>query len=305
MTGSASSIVVSELATRPETAVGAFVEQPFHRHVEWREALLGRSEWLLEPDFLPRLQVDAEELAASTGEVRTALADAGLVKIGLNRPLTNEELVVFGRHIGTVMVHETSPRLREHVEDQLILNLRQEHEETPEYDIALVSRNYLSLHSEVCVKPLHKQPRYIVLMCIEPSEPDTGGQTVFVPMAAVHNGLAADQLELLSATNFRQFPHSPPIFSTRLGRPVFSFRDFGDDILFWRYVGPDDRVGVEEVNGALKSLLQGMYNPSLMFGIHWRRADLLVFDNWIFFHGRTFIRASAGARRHLKNLKIN
>lgn len=297
--------VVPDLAERPELLTGAYVEQPFHRHVEAREDLLRRADWLPEPEAIPRFTLGVDELHGAVEEVRGALRGAGIAKLGLERELSNEELIAFGGRLGRVMVHETSPRLRGHVEDDLVLNLRQEYDETPEYDLALVSRNYLTLHSEVCVKPLPKQPRLIALLCVEPSAPDTGGQTVFVPMTAVHDRLTPEQTAVLSETNFAEFPHSPPLLSWRDGRPVFSFRDFGTDVLYWRYVGTDERIDVATVNDAIKAVLRAMYDPELMFGVHWRRAELLVFDNWVFFHGRTFIREPAGARRSFKNLKLN
>ena len=297
--------VVPDLAERRELLTGAYIEQPFHRHVDPREELLRRAEWLPEPEWIPRFELRADELQDAAEEVRGALRATGIAKLVPERVLSNAELVAFGGRFGRVMIHETSPRLRGHVEDDLVLNLRQDYEETQEYDIALVSRNYLSLHSEVCVKPLPKQPRLIALLCVQPSAPDTGGQTVFVPMAAVHECLTADQAAILSATNFAEFPHSPPWLSRRDGRPVFSFRDFGTDVLYWRYVGTDQHVDVAAVNDAVKALLRAMHDPGLMFGLHWRRAELVIFDNCVFFHGRTFIGEGVGARRYFKNLKIN
>ena len=49
---SASAIRLDDLAARPTTAGGLFVEQPSHRHVAVREASLGRSDWLPQPPDL-------------------------------------------------------------------------------------------------------------------------------------------------------------------------------------------------------------------------------------------------------------
>lgn len=297
---------VAELATLPTVLGGLFVEQPGHPHVRSRESSLTRSAWLPEPAAVLVAETTADDLPDSMDAVEQSLRDRGFAKVRLDRLLTNDELVAFGRRLGTVMVHETSPKLQQQVDDGLVFNLRQERAElTPDYALALISRNELTLHAEVCVRPLHRQPRYIALHCVEPSPPDTGGQTVFVPMSRVHERLSNEQADLLRYAHFAQFPESPPILSRRQGRPVFSFRDFGDDLLWWRYVGPRTSLKAEELNDALLSLLQAMYDPDLLMGVSWSRAELLVWDNWRFFHGRTRIQPTDSGARHFKNLKIN
>lgn len=297
---------LDDLAARPTTAGGLFVEHKSHRHVTLRDASLRRARWLPEPPWLPALGLTADSLMTRANIVTAALEVAGIVKVRLDRVLSNDELVAFGRRLGNVMVHDTSPKLRQQIDDGLVFNLREERAETTDdYALALISRNYLTLHAEVCVRPLNRQPRFIALLAVDPSPPDSGGQTVFVPMDAVCHRLAADELELLAEAHFSQFPESPPFFSWRDGRPVFSFRDFGDDLLWWRYVGPRAPLRDDEFNAALRTLLNAMYAPGLMFGICWRPAELLVWDNWRFFHGRTLIQPTDAPRRHFKNIKIN
>jgi L-ascorbate metabolism protein UlaG (beta-lactamase superfamily)/alpha-ketoglutarate-dependent taurine dioxygenase len=299
---------VTDLSKRPERLTGAFVEQPFHAYAARREALLTRREWYREPSFIRASSIRADDLDDAMQDIKSDMAKDGLVKLQLDRGVSNEEFVAFGRAFGTVMVHETTKRLQEYVEDRVVLNLIQEHPQTGEYDLALVAENFLNLHSEVCTRPLNKQPRYIALLCVEPPIPDAGGQTVFVSMDSVSSKLEDHQHALLGSTNFRDFPDSPPVFSRREGRPVFSFRDFGNgkDILYWRYAGKDRAVDASDVREAILALLEGMHDPDITFGIDWSRNALIAFDNWRFFHGRTQIRPADGApRRHFKNLKIN
>lgn len=297
---------VADLATMPTVLGGLFVEQAHHPHVRMRERSLTRSDWLPEPDGILVAELAADELPDRTGEVEQRLRDDGIAKVRLDRLLTNDELVTFGRRLGTVMVHETSPKLQHQVDDGLVFNLRRERTDvTSDYALALISSNELTLHAEVCVRPVQRQPRYIALHCVEPSPPDTGGQTVFVPMTAVHDRLTRTQAEMLQYAHFSQFPESPPFLSWRGGRPVFSFRDFGDDLLWWRYVGPKGSLTAGEFNETLVRLLESMYDPDLMTGVSWRRAELLVWDNWRFFHGRTRIQETDTEARHFKNIKIN
>ena len=296
---------VPRLEDRPETASGVFIEQPFHRHVALREAALRQAAWLPEPATLPRFELAAEALDASMSEVTAAVQEAGIAKLCLDRVLANDELVAFGRHFGDVMVHDTSPDLQGQLEGGHVFNLRQEHARTTgDYALALISRNELTMHSEVCVRSAPKQPRYIALLCLEPSPPDTGGQTVFVPMADIHARLSEDQAQMLGEAHFSEFLVSPPILSLREGRPVFSFRDFKNDLMWWRYVGARPLVD-GEFNRAIRVVLDGMYDARLWFGIAWSAAEVVIFDNWRFFHGRTLIQSETAARRHFKNIKIN
>lgn len=298
-------LLVPKLEDRPETATGVFIEQPFHRHVTSREAALRQACWLPEPASLPRFELAAEAVEAAMDEVTAAVEEAGIAKLRLDRIVDNDELVAFGRHFGDVMVHDTSPDLQGQLEGGHVFNLRQEHAATTgDYALALISKNELTMHSEVCVRSAPKQPRYIALLCLEPSPPDTGGQTVFVPMADVHARLSEDQAQMLGEAHFSEFLMSPPILSMREGRPVFSFRDFKNDLMWWRYVG-SRTLADGEFNRAIRVVLEGMYDAASWFGISWSAGEIVIFDNWRFFHGRTLIQSDTANRRHFKNIKIN
>ena len=305
---SASAVVAQRvplLAELPQTAIGVYVEQPFHRHVAAREVALRRTEWLPEPASVPRVDLDAAAFDDAMEPVVAAVAQAGIAKARFDRVVSNEELVAFGAHFGDVMVINTSPELHDQVQGPHVFNLRHEHAlTTGEYSLALISQNYLTMHSEVCVRRAPDQPRYIALLCLEPSPRDTGGQTVFVAMDEVHRRLTPDQAQILGEAHFRDFPDSPPLLSWREGRPVFSFRDFGNDLMWWRYVG-ERALADGEFNAAIRTLLEAIYDADLWFGIEWKAAEVVIFDNWRFFHGRTLIQSQTANRRHFKNIKIN
>ncbi len=205
---------VADLAGKPTVLGGLYVEKSDHPHVAARKRSLTRAEWLPEPAEVLVAELPADELPSATPAVEQGLRDHGIAKVRLDRLLANDELVAFGRRLGTVMVHETSPKLQHQVDDDLVFNLRRERSDvTPDYALALISSNELTLHAEVCVRPWQRQPRYIALHCVEPSPPDTGGQTVFVSMDAVHERLTAGQAEMLQQAHFSQFPESPPFLS--------------------------------------------------------------------------------------------
>jgi alpha-ketoglutarate-dependent taurine dioxygenase len=297
--------LVPQLTERTETASGVFIEQPFHRHVAAREAALRRPDWLPEPALVRCFELATDEVETAMEPVSAAIAQDGIAKLRFERVLTNDEFVAVGSHLGDVMTINTSPDLLEQVEGSHVFNLRHEHAlTTGEYSLALISQNYLTMHSEVCVRRAPDQPRYIALLCLVPSPPHTGGQTIFVPMDEVHARVSPEQAELLVEAHFREFPASPPILSWREGRPVFSFRDFGTDLMWWRYVG-ERALAAGEFNRAILTLLEAIYDRGLWFGIEWNAAEVVIFDNWRFFHGRTLIQSQDGERRHFKNIKIN
>ncbi|MGC0422684.1 TauD/TfdA family dioxygenase [Embleya sp. AB8] len=300
-----SATVVPRLDDRPATVTGAFVEQPYHPHVAHRERLLDGPRWLPEPDGLPRLRIAADAMRRSIPAVRAALTRRGIARLDFDRCPSTTEFLDLGAALGTVMETEINAELRPYVEQRAVLNLRHDQPGTTRYDLALIAANYLNLHTEIAVHPLPKQPRLIALMCVEPPERDCGGQTVFVPMAAVRSRLSALDLDVLAATNCHDFPNGPPMFSRRNGLPVFCFRDFGGDVLRWRYTGPPAEVGPETVRSAIGELLAAMYDPAAMFGVHWAAGTVVIFDNWAFFHGRSRIRPVPGGRnRHFKQLKL-
>ncbi|OPC78839.1 hypothetical protein B4N89_32405 [Embleya scabrispora] len=297
--------LVPRLDDRPATLTGSFVEQPCHPHVAHREILLDGARWLPEPDGLPRLRMVADTIARTVPLVRTALARRGIVRLDFDRCPSTTEFLALGAALGAVMETEINAELRPYVERRAVLNLRHDQPGTTRYDLALIAANHLNLHTEIAVHPLSKQPRLIALMCVEPPERDRGGQTVFVPMAAVKAKLSALELDVLAATNCHDFPTGPPMFSRRDGLPVFCFRDFGAEVLRWRYTGSAEAVGSETVRGAIQDLLDAMYDPAAMFGVHWTAGTVVIFDNWAFFHGRSRIRPVPGGRkRHFKQLKL-
>ncbi len=278
---------------------GVFAERPGDPHVRARRELLdGRSE-LPAPDVPVRTARANDFPNAGGGALLAGLGRRGLAVAALDRPLTNDRFLALGALLGRAMP-ETDPSVRPYVEDDVILNLVTEHEATPDVALQPFAASPLTLHSEGSGRPAAGQPRYIVLMCLEPGAA-TGTQTVLVPMADVARRLTPAQADVLSRTRYRRNERGPAILRYAGGRPVFSFRDFGSQPLEWTHTGG---AGAAEVDKAIRALLAAMYTGGAA-GTRWRPGSLVVIDNTFLFHGRTAGLVDPSVpRRHLRRLRI-
>jgi alpha-ketoglutarate-dependent taurine dioxygenase len=254
---------------------------------------------------LPEPGVAAIHASATTfpdvgaDELFAALAADGLAMVRLDRPLDRERFLAFGRLLGTAMP-ETDPAVQPYVEESVVLNLVTAYPKTGDPNLQPFAANSLNLHSEGSGRPAAGQPRYIVLMCCEPGV-STAAQTVLVPMSRVAAALSTMDLYVLERLRYRHGMELPTIVYTVAGRPVFSFRDFGSQLLEWTFAGD----AVQSVNPALRALLAAMYGADVASGVRWKTGMLVVIDNTYFFHGRTSgVATTADCRRHLKRLRI-
>lgn len=100
-------------------------------------------------------------------------------------------------------------------------------------------------------------------------------------------------------------PVTPPLASIAGERAVFSFRDMDHRGFPWRYEPAWDGAGAPAVNGAIRALLEAMYDPATTGGIHWAQGDLVILDNHRWFHGRTATDQPPHDRpRHLEKVTI-
>lgn len=282
---------------------GSFVERAEDRHPALRERLLhGR---LLPPPEIEPLALrsrdlpDLPDLLADI--VRAQLDRYGLGLVQLDEPLPSVELLAFGCRLGRIMP-ETDPAVQPYVEARLILNLVNREGETTDTDRQPFATTALSLHTEGSGRPVDQQPRYIVLMCLDPGDDETAAQTVVVPFHAVDGRLSEQARAILDRVRYDR-PGVPRIRRTVAGRTVFSFRDFQLDPLRW--CCETGRYDPAEVRAALTDLLEAMYDSGSARGLQWRRGLLAVIDNTQVFHGRTAARyRDSTAHRHLKRLRI-
>jgi alpha-ketoglutarate-dependent taurine dioxygenase len=281
---------------------GTFVEQSTDEHVRLRRELL-ESAAVLPPPLPDAIRTRAVDFPDVVGEnLLSELRELGLVVFQLDEPLSNDRFTTLGSLLGTAMP-ETAPEVKPYIERGVILNLVSEHGYTPDVALQPFAMNFLSLHTESSGRRAEEQPRYIVLMCCEPSDDATAAQTVLVPMAAVERQLTSSEIAVLSQMRYRNSHHGPSIVRSLGGRRVFSFRDFLSQTLEWTYAG-DDR-SADAINTTIRGLLASMYAPDAATGVHWTPGMLVIIDNTFFFHGRTAGPVAPSIRRrHLKRLRI-
>ncbi|MFC3346590.1 TauD/TfdA family dioxygenase [Streptomyces echinoruber] len=255
---------------------------------------------------LPAPQLGFRAEAATfleTGAARMTadLRRHGLALVHLDQPLANKDFQQLGSLLGTA-IPETDGAVQPYVDDGVILNLVADKGQTQDVSLQPFATNALSLHSEGSGRSTADQPRYIVLMCVEPGDA-SAASTVLVPMAAVDAGLSEEERRLLAATRYHSAPGVPTIARFQQGRTVFSFRDFQGSPLRWACVA--DGAGEQSVNGALRRLLAQMYDPGHARAVSWSRGLLVVIDNTWFFHGRTAgVSRTTDRPRHIKRLRI-
>jgi Taurine catabolism dioxygenase TauD, TfdA family len=278
---------------------GVFFQSPAQSFVVPRRHLLGGTRHL-DPPAKPT-STSADEVDAVVSDLRAQLAQTGAAITMLDRPMTNDEFLALGSALG-IAQPERSDGVQVFVTHGVILNLITGLPRTDDPDLQPFGTNWLSLHSESSGAPPSVQPRYIVLMCVEPGS-GVGAQTVLVPMQAVADTLSESDRAVLRSTRYALNEGAPMLMREEHGRVIFSVRDFQEDPLSWEHCGDasDPRV----VARALERLYQAMYG-SAAFGISWKRALLAVIDNTVFFHGRTTnLPHESGPPRHLKRLRIS
>lgn len=284
-----------------KTAIrGSFRQTRDDRYVSLREQLLdGRP--LPAPDLEPA-SVSARRGPGVLEEVlQHQLRDHGLGLVQLDEPLTGARLIDLGDRLGEIMP-ETDPAVQPNVEQGRILNLVSTEGSTADTSRQPFATTALSLHTEGSGRPAARQPRYIVLMCLNAGDDQNAAQTVLVPFAGVDDRLDDRARDLLGHLRY-DAPGVPPVRRGIDGRAAFSFRDFQDDTLNW--VCDTDATDMQEVRDTLCALLEAMYDGAGAYGLRWSPGTLAVIDNTFGFHGRSAAPFRGSTRhRHLKRLRI-
>lgn len=281
--------------------LGQYREEASDSHCLLRDALLDSG------THLPGVPADVgftpeEPWPSWSDRMAKEVTANGLAVVRMLEPLPDEEFLALGKALGSAMP-ELDPATRAHTDRQVILNLRSQEGYTDDVTRQPFAANPLSLHSEGSGRALTDQPRYIVLMCVEPGQDKEAPRTVLVPMVRVTAQLSPDDRRLLAATSYRNGQAVPPIARPEAGSDVYSFRDYQGEPLDWVCTFGDATVA--EVNGALGRLLTAMYAFDGASAVNWTRGLLVVIDNTRFFHGRTAGAVRPSARpRHLRRLRI-
>lgn len=235
---------------------------------------------------------------------RASLSSNGLALLSLNDPFNDGELLRFGTALGQPEP-EHDPVALPHTSEGVILNLSSLHGRQAKVSDQPFSTDYLRLHTESSRRQAHLQPRFIVLMCLEPGDETTRAQTILVSMDSVVTKLSERARNALARMRYATSAAAPPILRNSANRPILSFRDFGEDPLEWTCVS--DRAVVSEETGtaALHELLDALYTGDGWIGVTWQRGYLLVIDNMRQFHGRSLAgEQPVGECRLLKRLRL-
>jgi len=275
------------------TTHGTLVLDRFAKLVQCREARLNVAHWYPEPPGLQRFPVSRAELVERAGELRARLDAGGVAHLELDGALTTDRFVALARELGDPQP-ETAAEVSRFVEGDVLLNLSPALQWSADTALEPFSWSAVRLHSEGSARPRGRQPRYILLYCVEPGSPTTGDQTVLVSMADVRARLTDEQMAVLSAVRLDGVDDAAPLACG----PSFCFRDFGADELRWTCSVPG--VEPEDVRRAIVALTIALYTAPC-FGAQWSRHALLVIDNQRFFHGRT---RGAGEYRHLRRIRV-
>lgn len=229
-------------------------------------------------------------------ELRGDLDRYGVASVGLGGPVSDPDLIAFASEFGTPAV-EDDPHVQPYVSANVVLDIRPL---TAGADGATepFSPRPLTLHVEGTRRPAARRFRYLVFEYREVTGPDSGGQTLLLPMSE----LVAELGDALD-TGRRIALHSVdsgPIVSDVDGRTVINYRDPGSDPVD-AFVDAEQLTS-EDAAEFLRSLTRSLYAPERIRGVHPVPHRLLVLDNTRFLHGRTE-QAFPGPRR-LRRIRV-
>lgn len=267
--------------------------------------VLARERLMAEEHSFPREQiVAANDVAQAIDWAQVALKATGAAFLQLEEPFNDKSFLCFSQALGEPE-QEHDPVALPHTTEGVILSLTTLHGHAADVSDQPFSTDYLRLHTESSRRAAHRQPRYIVLMCLEPGGEETRAQTLLVPMVDVAARLDADTLTVLKRIRYANSPDAPPILRDGPYGPIFSFRDFGEDALAWKSADPEEHVDAETGNAALRALLAALHQGGDWSGVTWQRGLLVVIDNFRYFHGRSLAGVKpTGTRRVLKRIRI-
>jgi hypothetical protein len=215
----------------------------------------------------------------------------------LREPLSLYDFVALGERFGTLLA-ETDPATAAYVQNSVVLSLRDELRSS-DSRFAPFTPGPLTLHTEGSRRPAQQQPRYIVLMCIDPGAAGDSSQTLLVPIEQILGGLDEQDVDVLTRTREAVVDGTAPFLAREDGQPRLSFRDLGAE----QYV-LESSCDPQAVARALRNLVVACYSARPMFGTRWRRGDLVVIDNRRWMHGRTSAAPPSGRPRHLQRLRV-
>lgn len=221
----------------------------------------------------------------------------GLGLAHVRDPLDVDDFLALGHRFGRPL-EETDPAVAPFVQRSTVLSLH-DRVRSDEDRLAPFTPRPLTLHTEGSRRPSAQQPRYIILMCVDPGVAGDSAQTILVPIPRIVDRLTADDLATLSNVREVVVPGTAPFVHVADDRPRLSFRDLGED--FYQLESNADKATTLR---ALERLVDACYSARPVSGTRWRRGDIVAIDNHRWMHGRTGSSPASGSARHLQRLRI-
>lgn len=234
---------------------------------------------------------------AAAAALAEGIAAVGIGFAHVAEPLAIADFIALGRRFGTPLP-ENDPAIASFVHESVVLSLQDDQRSDADQLTPFTPRP-LTLHTEGSRRPADQQPRFIILMCVDPGSAGDASQTVLVPVAPILAQLSEDELRTLSGVRETVVPGSVPFVRWVDGRPRLSFRDLGEERYELESVADE-----QTTERAVTALVRACYSARPVNGTRWRRGDIVAIDNQRWMHGRTGATVEGDRPRHLQRLRI-
>lgn len=236
--------------------------------------------------------------SATAAEALTeGIATHGIGFAHVTDPLDIEGFIALGCKFGTPLP-ESDPSIAPFVHESVVLSLQDDQRSEADQLTPFTPRP-LTLHTEGSRRPTDQQPRFIILMCVDPGSAGDASQTVLVPIPAILAQLSEREIRTLSGMRETIAPGSPPLIRWTDKGPQLSFRDLGETCYEL-----ESAASEQTTERALSALVRACYLARPVNGTRWRRGDIVAIDNQRWMHGRTGATVNGERPRHLQRMRI-
>ena len=250
----------------------------------------------LHPDFGVEIHdVDLRQASAALiGQIDALWVEHPVILIR-DQLLDEPQQIAFSKGLGEINIHvRTDIRSRAHPEVVLVSNLRLESGQ----NIGALASGEAQWHTDSCYKP--KPDTGSILYALE--VPEQGGNTSWANTQLAYQALS-DDLRRKVDTLRGKFAYQIFAVDINADPDVAAIRQLTPDVVHPMvltqpisgrkslYLDPLQTVGIEGMSAAdsrplLDELVTHMTNPAFIFQHHWRRGDIVLWDNCRVLHQR-------------------